>query len=43
VQLRKQEKFFKAANQEVRTQKSSSLAVEPYLKNSRKIIFKEKD
>jgi predicted transposase len=41
--VEKARRFFKAAKQEDRIQKRLYLAVEPYLKNSRKIIFKEKD
>jgi predicted transposase len=41
--VEKQERFFKAVKQEVRTQKSSSLVAELYLRNSKRIIFKEKD
>jgi hypothetical protein len=41
VQLRKQEKFFKALRQEVKIQKSSFSVVELCLRNLRKNIFKE--
>ena len=41
--VEKDGKFFKVVNQEVRTQKSSFSVVEPYLKSSKRIIFKEKD
>ena len=41
--IEKDGKFFKAVKQEGRIQKSLYSVAEPYLKSSKRIIFKEKD